>query len=161
MVWLTGRGACVVSDDAVAGLQSYIAKGGLVAINADMGDVVFARTAKNVAKKILPDALPSPVLESDPIFTGMVYRERGKPLTDPGLRVSLRLAGVSKVELTGYRTGNRWGVIISPHDVFMSVLGPPIYGCRGYTGETSRQIAANLYLYALEQAEKPVEGANP
>jgi len=161
MVWLTGRGAYAPSDTEVAGLRNYVAKGGLVAINADMGDVIFARMAKNVAKKILPDALPSPILENDPIFTGMVYRERGKPLTDPGLRVSLRLAGVKKVELTGYRTGQRWGVIISPYDVFMSVLGTPIYGCRGYTGETATQIAANVYLYALEQAEKPVGGLTP
>jgi len=154
MVWLTGRGAYSPSETVVAGLRSYISKGGLVAINANMGDGIFGRMAKVVAKKVLPDALPSPVLETDAIFTGLVYRERGKQLKDPGLRTALRMAGVKKIELTGYRVGDRWGVIVSPHDVFMSMLGTPIYGCRGYRGDTAQQVAANIYLYALEQAVK-------
>ena len=154
MIWLTGRGACNPRAEVVNGLRDYIKKGGLVAINANMGDGVFARLAKNVAKRILPDAVPAPILEGDTVFTGLVYRERGKPIDASGVSQTLRLSGVRKVTLTGYREGDRWGVIVSPHDVFMSMLGAPIYGCKGYTGETAQQIAINLYLYALEQAEK-------
>ena len=44
-------------------------------------------------------------------------------------------------------------VITSPYDVFMSMLGTPIYGCKGYTGPTAQQIAANVFLYALEHAQ--------
>ncbi|GAG10112.1 unnamed protein product, partial [marine sediment metagenome] len=47
----------------------------------------------------------------------------------------------------------------SPYDVFLGVLGTPIYGNKDYAGETAQQIAANIYLYALEQAERGAEGS--
>ena len=161
MIWFTGRGACAPTDAVVEGLRKYIAKGGLVAFNANMGDRPFAAAAAVLAKRILPDAVPAAINDPDPIFTGLVYRERGEPLTNPGFRYALKDAGVTQIELTGYRTGQRWGIIISPHDVFLPLLGTPIWACRGYTTETAQKMASNIYLYALEQAEKGVETPKP
>jgi len=80
------------------------------------------------------------VPETDPLFTGMSYRERGEPLTDPGFRYSLRMAKVNKIDLTGYwAVGERWGLIISPYDVFVPLLGSAVWGCKGYTSETARR----------------------
>lgn len=158
MIWIVGSGPFTASEKLVAGLKTYVGKGGLVAINANMGNRLFALSAKKLAKAIVPDALPSPLLDTDPIMTGMVYRERGKPIDRSGINQTLRFAGVRKVALTGYRSGTRWGVIVCPHDVFMTMLGAPIYGCKGYLGETSRQIGFNMFLYSLEQAEKVSEG---
>lgn len=158
VIWVYGRGASKLAESQLEGLREFVRKGGLVAINANMGDKVFGLAAKGLAKQILPDALPSPILDTDTIFTGLVYRERGKPIEAGGVNLALRAAGVNKVGLTGYRTGDRWGVIVSPHDSFMTMLGAPIFGCQGYTGETAQQIAGNIFLYALEQAEKAAEG---
>jgi hypothetical protein len=161
MIWFTGRGTCEATDAVVEGLRKYIAKGGLVALNANMGDRQFAAAAEVLAKRILPDAVPSVINDKDPISSGLVYRERGEPLTNPGFRYSLKAAGVRRIELTGYRTGDRWGVIVSPHDVFLPLLGTPIWGCQGYTTDTAQKIATNIYLYALEQAEKGAETPKP
>jgi hypothetical protein len=161
MVWLYGRGPYKAPEALAAGLRDYVRKGGLVAINANMGDKVFGLAAKALAKQILPDALPSPILDTDPIITGLVYRERGRQVDLKGVNQTLRLSGTGRLQLTGYRTGQRWGVIVSPHDVFMTMLGRPIFDCRGYTGETSQQLAANIFLYALEQADKVSEAPKP
>ena len=164
VIWLTGRGPYAPDDATVQALKSYIDKGGLLMVNAYMGDAEFGKAAQALAQRLLPEAGVQLIGESDPIFTGLVYRERGQKLPDnPGMRISLRMSGVKKIELRGYPAGvptaggQRWGVIVSPYDMFMGILGTPIYGCKGYTGETAQQVATNAYLYALEKAEKCAE----
>jgi len=158
MIWVYGHGAITLTEGRIESLRRYVQKGGLVALSANKGDKVFAKSAAEVALKILPDALPGALGPTDPVMTGLVYRERGKPLTDPRFR-GMKLARERKVKLTGYRTGRRIGVIVSPYDIFLGILGTPIYGNKDYSGETARQIAANIYLYALEQAAQVAEGA--
>ncbi|NIA21444.1 MAG: DUF4159 domain-containing protein [Anaerolineaceae bacterium] len=157
MIWVYGHGTIGLGEGRIQSLRRYVQKGGLVAFSANKGDKVFAKAAEALALKILPDALPAALGPTDPIMTGLVYRERGKPLTNPKFR-AMRLARDRKVRLTGYRQDGRIGVIVSPYDVFLGILGTPIYGDKDYTGETARQIAANIYLYALEQAEQGAEG---
>lgn len=159
MIVIAGRGSWAMPEVLAKGLQAYVERGGLVVFNANMGDLVFGKVAKAQAKRIVPGGLPAPILKADPIMTGLVYRERGRTIEDPDIRYALRMAGVNEVELTGYRTGDRWGVIVSPHDIFMSMLGTPIYGNKGYGGGTAQQVAANLFLYALEQAETATENS--
>ena len=152
---LYGSGDYEPADALVESLKAYIAKGGMLLINPNLGDARFALAGNRLARRLLPDTTSSIVPLGDPILTGMVYRERGKPLTgEIGLRRAAMEARITKVDLTGYKTGDRWGVIITPVDVFLSLPGTPIYGNKGYAGETAQQVAGNLFLYALEQAEK-------
>ncbi len=155
MVVLYGSGDYSPADSMVENLKSYISKGGTVLINPNLGDGRFTLSANRLARRLLPDSAAVTISSTDPVMTGMVYRERGKPLTgEVGFRRAAMEARIGKLELTGYRAGERWGVVVTPVDVFLSLPGTPIYGNRGYTGNTAQQIAGNLYLYALEQAEK-------
>ena len=167
MIWVTGRGPHDFDDAAVQALKTYVERGGLVAINANMGDAEFARAARGLAERLVPQAIGQTIGDDDPIFTGLVYRERGRSLKEAVISDVLRLSGVKRIQLTGYRAsspaaaGERWGVIVSPYDVFLSMLGTPIYGCKGYGTETAQQIAANIYLYSWEKAEKAPEAPKP
>lgn len=155
MVVLYGSGNFDPEDALVESLKAYIAKGGMLMLNPNLGDNRFTMAANRLARKLLPDSQAQIITLNDPIMTGMIYRERGKSLTsDVGLRRAAMEARISKVDLTGYRKNDRWAIVVSPVDVFLSLPGTPIYGNKGYTGETARRVAGNLFLYALENAEK-------
>lgn len=158
VLWLYGSGPFQLPDEKIQALAQYVRKGGLLAFSPNKGDKTFAKSAEGVLNKILPDVQASTVLPDDPIMTGLVYRERGKPLNQPDFR-GARLAKDRVVRLTAYRTGSRIAALVSPYDIFLGMLGTPIFGNQDYTGDTAQQVAANIYLYALEQAEKGSEGA--
>ena len=157
VVWVNVRGESTAPEALINSLKAYAGKGGTVVINAVMGDAKAGERARALAQMIVPEAVPAGIEEESPIFTGLVYRERGEPLTNPKFRQTLREDGVNKIKLIGSRLGERWAVIVSPYDTFLPLLGTPIWHCKGYASETALSMAANIYLYALEQAERGSE----
>ncbi|MBN2581881.1 MAG: DUF4159 domain-containing protein [Planctomycetes bacterium] len=157
VVWIYGSGTIRLPDEKVQALTQYVRNGGMVVFSPNKGDKIFAKSAEDLVKRLVPQAQASAVINDEPLMTGLVYRERGKPLKDPDFR-GMRMAKDKVVRLTAYREGSRIAALVSPYDIFLGMLGTPIYGNQDYTGETAQQVAANIYLYALEQAEKGSEG---
>jgi len=152
---ITGTRGFTLSDEERAGLRRFLTGGGTLLADPAGGSPEFLAALEEQLADLLrkqPQRLPA----TSPIITG-----RGVTgsiaLDDIGYRRAARRPG------RGHRTpplkifnfGRRAGVIYSPMDMSVGLLGTHVFDCKGYDADSSLKIVRNLLLYAdLSTAEK-------
>ena len=129
-----------LTGNEIDGLKSFVAKGGLLFIDASGGSRTAARAAEAIAKKIGGD-MPDYLAPDEPF-----YLLHGKEIT----RVRLR-KGAKSVEpglMMGVHKGKKLLVVISPDDAIGGLLGISSGAIKGYRPEYAYAIFRNLILYA-------------
>ncbi len=145
---LTGTGELKLTEAEAAGLQAYVAGGGLLCVDAAGGDKVFAESFEAWARKLWPETPLSGLLANDPIYNG-------------GLKDAVKIAKVEyrkgmKAEprrgkgpaLQGITRGGRHGVIFSEDDLTAGMAGVECLGIVGYSSADAVRVMRNVVVYA-------------
>jgi len=146
---MTGTTKFKLDDAARAEIQSFIAAGGTLIVDAAGGSGDFATSAESELRAMFPaDAakLDQPLPADHAIYTIPDAK-----ITDAAYRAyaRTRLSGETRnARLRGITIGNRTAVIFSPEDLSMGIVGNQIDGVIGYDPKTATNLMRNILLYA-------------
>lgn len=155
LAYLTGSGPLELAPAELSALRAYLYSGGTLLADAAIGAPEFATSFENALQGTL--GAPLKYLERDSfLFKGGTIPD-AVSLDNIAYRRAARreTRGQTLPRLRGFEIGQRLAVIFSPYDVSASLLGTPVYNCRGYEPESALRVARNMLLYgSLSTAEK-------
>ena len=151
LLHLTGRDAVALTDAERRTLESYVANGGTVLIDAYAGAEDFASAARDAVENIFGELsrLDDAHALAAGRFLGGSDLSRGIRFTLPARR-RLRARGdkTSGQKLEVAYLGDRAAVIFSAYDVTAALAGIANFGGAGYKPASARKLAANIVAYA-------------
>lgn len=128
ILYLAGSHALNLSDEVKAKLRDYARQGGLIVLNADGGRKAFAESAAALGAELFPDYTFRPLEPTHSIFNLQYPLSKARRLP----------------RLTGLSNGARELMILIPtNDIGRD--------WQTRKDETSLQLGANLYLYAIDR----------
>ena len=146
---LTGTEAFQLSPSQRIALQKFVARGGLLVVDACGGLANFNASAQTELSQIFADGivqLASPLKDSDPLYThdnpsGLSPKYRA-------YTILMRPAGASHFRLNGIRFGNRLGVIYSSDDLSEGLVGQSVDGIIGYQPDIATELMRRIVTLA-------------
>jgi len=145
---LTGRQGVALGDAESAALKKFLEAGGLLFVEATMGDARFDTEFNALAAQL--GLKVTPLAAADPLITGALGGATGYDVSSVKYRYSLRMERVGKPlpALFGLQLGDKLVGVYSPYDVSFSQTGFTACGCRGYEAEDALAILTNIVLLA-------------
>ena len=150
LLWLTGTGTLKLSDAQKPHLKNYVAGGGMLLVDAAMGDLAFAGAAAELLTDLFGAGRLLPLAPDHPLLTGAFAGGMGSNVT----RVGFTRAAAAEVgeaqppKLLAIRIDGRVAVVFSPYSVTCPLQGRPVYNCKGLAPADAARLAANVVLYA-------------
>jgi hypothetical protein len=150
LVHLMGVDAVELSIAERDAIEAYLATGGTVLVETLGGRGDFAAAVSRQLAGIVAAQDQLIKSASTPIVTGrdlpdgaarnrrVIYRPLTIEFADPGTDMLLR----------GYRSDDRFPILISHEDLSLGMLGVRQYGINGYSAESAQKIMANILLEA-------------
>jgi hypothetical protein len=148
LAYFGARQGMTLSDAEATAMKKYLQDGGLLFVEAIMGDkradAAWRALAGQLGLKMLP------VGKTDPLLTGQLEGATGYPVDGVKYRFSLREERIGKPDPELYRLvlGDKTVGVYSPFDVTYCQAGYDAWGCRGYESEDALALATNIVLLA-------------
>ena len=138
---LTGTGELKLTDAQRKDLKAFVAKGGLLVIDAAGGSRAFADSAEKTLKEMF-GAFKLRVLAS----TSTLYRRSGMAISGVKYRrrTALRLGRRTQPNLKGIMVDSRVGVVFSREDITAGLVGYPSWTVDGYQPESAFELMRNI-----------------
>jgi hypothetical protein len=155
VLFISGVRGAQFSDDQVAQLRGYVARGGMVVFDSVAGSPYFTDSARAFARRAFPEEPVRQVPLDHPLFHMMFDVEKaGFPKNAPG----------DKPVFEAVYVGCRCGVLISPYglgtgwdDHEVPYLPQAVY----YDVDTASKLGVNLVAYAVAYGHVGREEAKP
>jgi Domain of unknown function (DUF4159)/Prenyltransferase and squalene oxidase repeat len=150
--WLTGRKNVTLSAGEAAALKTWLAGGGYLVADACMGEAVFDRSFRALAKQI--GLTVKKVGRDGGLVTGSLAGAGGYNLGKVDFTHALRTERVGRfhAELSGLYLDGKLVGVYSPFDVSLTLTGVKAFGCRGYAAGDAQAVATNMLLPATTMA---------
>ncbi len=157
--FLTGIGELSVSDGARRGLVRFLDGGGLLVVSAAMGDEAFAASAAQLVTGLAGEPLVD-VPPDDTLVSGAYGRHKGFDVSRVRFTRALRTERPSDHApvLKGVQRDGRWAVVYTPYDLVNGLTRQAPYRCRGYELDDALRVATNIFLSAVDGADKAARG---
>jgi hypothetical protein len=138
-------------------LREYLHSGGTLLVNAVGGSRAFNGSARKMLDAIFKEGgIGRGYLSKySPLLTGKCGDFRGPKLDKLSRTTSFRQAAPrAPLVMLGYRRGERTLAIHIRFGVHDTLDGHTVHGAKSYMPASARDIAANVALYALAEAQK-------
>ncbi|MBC7782973.1 MAG: DUF4159 domain-containing protein [Burkholderiales bacterium] len=142
---LTGVDKFTLSDDQRNVIKDFVAAGGLLVIDACGGFGEFDASVQAELSKIFPaeaSQIAEPLKQDHPIYTAGAI-----PKPQPKYRVYAMQklgADATRFRLRGLTIGGKLGVVYSPDDLSVGLVGMPIDGIVGYEPEVATTLMRRI-----------------
>jgi hypothetical protein len=127
-------------------LQGFLSTGGVLFADACCGNERFDESFRQMIKELFPETPLEPIPPEHEIYSTKIGYDLSKVKLGPGMG-----GGLSAPSLEGVQVDGRYVVIYSKYDLGCALQKQQSKDCKGYTHESSIQIASNIALYALKQ----------
>ncbi|MDD4888914.1 MAG: DUF4159 domain-containing protein [Phycisphaerae bacterium] len=137
LVHVTGVGAIALTDAQKQNLKKYVTDGGLLLADAAGGNKQFAESFDKLSADLF-----GPLVAATPDFLAA-------GTNNAKFEVSLRHMNnlprsIRPINLLGWQTGGRWGVLALPYDLTAALAGNPNYEPAGLTPAAAEKFVTAL-----------------
>ena len=141
----TGTDAVSLNDTQRRGLAAFVRDGGLLLVDACGGSPAFDASVRAELAKMFPEAagqLNTPMQAKSPLLTGV----DGKPITPQYRDFALNALGplAKAFQLRGLTVNGHLGVVYSPQDLSVGLVGEPVDGIIGYTPAQATELVRRV-----------------
>ena len=151
---MTGTEAVRLTEPQKMAVKKYVAKGGLLLVDAAGGSREFGDRIEPDLAGIFDQRFIRRLSSEN-----AVYKLKGNEIESVSYRRKARLERGLKhdPDLRGIEIDGRVGVIFSRHDLTGGLLGIPMYDCAGYNPDSAFKIMRNVILYAIKDRKPPAK----
>ncbi len=149
VVFMTGHFTFEYTDEEIAALRTYLERGGCLIADACCGRKAFDKSFREMVAKLLPDRRLEPLPAEHPIYTGRVGTRLGEVRYRRILAEELNARGTARPPLEAVTIKGRTVLIYSKYDFSCALEGDNPYSCRGYADAGGKNLALNIFLYAI------------
>ena len=150
LLWLTGTRDLKLSAEQKARLKDYLAVGGMLFVDAALGDMEAASAAASLLSDVAGGTSLEPLAADHPLLTGEFAGGMGSDVTKVRFTraAAAEVGDVQAPRLMALRLDGRIAAILSPYAVTCPLSGQPVYRCKGLAAPDAARLAANVVLYA-------------
>ena len=141
---MTGHFSFELSDAQVAGLRTYLNRGGFLFADACCGRKAFDVSFRKLIVRVLPGVPLEPLGDAHPIVTGQLGFKLDRVHYRPA--VLKETPNLEAVSLLGATLDGRTAVVYSPYGLGCGWEGHACFTCRGLAPEASNRMGANVIL---------------
>lgn len=156
LVYMHGRTAFSLSEEARKNLKKHLDRGGVLFADACCGARPFDLSFRDLVKKLYPNQEFKRIPVTHEIFSEKVFhdlstvRRRVPELLDPAEPLEIAEKSVEPY-LEGIEIDGRYVVIYSKYDISCALERQTSAACAGYVPEDALKIAINVVMYSLLQ----------
>lgn len=144
LAWLSVTASSVLADDELAALKKYVAGGGFLVLEAQLGDEGAEKAAKKIVEAL---GLQNEPAKGSPLETGQFGDDiRGYDVSKTSVRKLGKLSPPTETELRRLTLGGKTVGVYSPLDLNVSASGIRCWGLHGYAAGEAREILANILI---------------
>jgi hypothetical protein len=142
---MTGTTRFELTDAEAEAVREFLTGGGTLVVDAAGGSRPFAQAAEKQFRGLLGESQYGLVPTGHALYTKV-----GPVIDKVAYRRTLRLAVYDprKPRLRAVTHNGRLAVILSPDDLTAGLVGYPLWGLRGYEGDSAFELMRNILLYA-------------
>ena len=158
LVWMTGSDSFSLGAAELSALRAYLRGGGTLFVNGVGGAKAFNESARKMLDALFEGGSVGRgyLAASSPLLTGKCGDFRGPKLLKLARTNAFRRAAPQPPPvLFGYRRSGRTVAVHVRFGVHDTLDGHTVHAARSYMPPSARNIAANIALHALAQAQKP------
>lgn len=147
---LTGTDAITFTDAQIDALRQFVARGGVLLIDACGGSRPFFESIqKNLLPKLFPASSPQPIDDMHPLLSGK--SDGMDDLTKPRFRpYAIESRGKVPGQITSFEAG-QGAVVLSDLDLTSALLATGAWGIAGYQPTYAEGFVKNLVLWTISR----------
>lgn len=149
VVMMSGHYNFTMADKEVAALREYLDRGGCLIADACCGRIAFDKSFRELVAKLYPRLPLEPLAANHPIYTGEIGVPLGEVRYRRILADELKERGSKTPPIENIVVNGRTVILYSKYDFTCALEGDNPFSCRGYVDEDGRNLALNIFLYAI------------
>ncbi|MBL7132527.1 MAG: DUF4159 domain-containing protein [Phycisphaerae bacterium] len=149
VVFMTGHFSFELPDKEIAALRLYLERGGVLIADACCGRKAFDKSFRAMVAALFPKKKLTALADDHPIYTGTVGQKLGELRYRRILADELKSRGTTRPPLEVITIKDRTAIIYSKYDWSCALEGDRPYSCRGYCDKDGKNLAMNIFLYAI------------
>ena len=149
VVFMTGHFSFELPDKEIEALRLYLKRGGVLIADACCGRKAFDKSFRTMVGALFPKKKLTALADDHPIYTGEIGQELGELRYRTILADELKSRGTTHPLLEVITIKDRTAIIYSKYDWSCALEGDRPYSCRGYIDDDGKNLAMNIFLYAI------------
>ena len=149
VVFMTGHFNFKLSDAEIASLRIYLDRGGFLIADACCGRKAFDKSFREMVRRLYPNRAMEALPANHPIYTGKMGVALGEVRYRRILADELKSRGTTRPPLEAVTVKGRTVLVYSKYDWSCALEGDNPYSCRGYVDDDGKNLAVNIFLYAI------------